>query len=121
MDPGVSAASVRPRREARILLACIRGGGTCTLGSASDAAAGSTDRASPRQGGQQGAGGRLPGAGCHGRVAGGTGMQDGPEWSDERLDSERLKGVELTASSVRSCLAPTVSRSSRLAFGSPFG
>jgi hypothetical protein len=27
------------------------------------------------------------------------------------------KGVELTASSVRSCLAPASSRSSRLAFG----
>ena len=134
MDPGFRAAPFRHRRDARILLACIRGGVTCTLCPASDEEAGSKDRA--RQDGQPGAVGRLLGAVRPGMVAVGHGMQEGSELGHERLDEERLrgdhacsgregrrvrdgveacitKGLELTASSVR--CAPASGSSSGLA------
>ena len=93
MDPGLSAATFRHRRDARILLAFIRGGVTCTRLSESDEEAGSTDRASARQGGKQGEVGRRPGAGCNGLVEVCNGLQDGPELSAERLDEERMRGA----------------------------
>jgi len=92
MAPGFSAATVRHRREARLLLAFSRGGVPCTRCAASDAEAGSKDGASPRQGGTPGEVGRLLGAVCHGLGAVCKGMQEGPELSDERLDSERMRG-----------------------------
>jgi hypothetical protein len=87
------AAPFRHRREARRPLECIGGGVTGTLCPDSDEEAGSTDRASARQGGQHGAVGRLPGAVRHGRVDVGNGRQEGSELSHERLDAERMRGA----------------------------
>src|SRR5262249_44413620 len=50
------------------------------------------DRTSARQGGKQGEVGMLLGAVRHGVVEVCNGMQEGSEWGNERLDSERMRG-----------------------------
>jgi hypothetical protein len=85
MDPGFVAAAVYHRRDARILLECIRGSGAFPLFTKRDAEAGGKDGASAWQGGKSGDIGMPLGTLRHGVVEVGNGLQDNAELGDEGL------------------------------------
>lgn len=92
MDPGVVAAALRHRRDARIRLQCISGEVACPLCAEGDEKAWGKDRASARQGGTHGEVGMALGALRDGVVEVCDRVQDDPELGDEGLDQQGLGG-----------------------------